>query len=702
VTRPALILALAVLLSSSGALIDGAAAQFRDETTVVVVEVPVHVLRDGEPMRDLTADDFEILDGRKKQEIVGFEMIDLGEFGTAPEQRRVTEIPATGRRHFLLLFDLSLSDPESIIRARKSARRLIWEGLHPADLVAVATYSEYNGVRMVLNFTPNREQVEVAIKTLGLAEPAARIHDPLSLLLGDLAAEGEGDTGGGGGQIPDVIAETARDLKTMTGRVTRDQQKNRVMALTSNMSQLAQTMNGIDGRKSVVFLSEGFDSEILTGIEDIERQAEIQRELAQGNVWQSDATERFGDTQAASAIESMVEQFRRADCAIQTVNIGGVEAGPDADTKSTRNEGLFRMARETGGEFYQNYNEIDRAMVAVLNRTSVTYILAFQPEDLQLDGKFHRLRVRLKDQPRGVTLVHRPGYYPPKPFAQQSAVERQLTTASEILAGSTGGSFQTAVLSAAFPAPDGGLFYAPVLIEVDGPGLLVGHQGETLMIELYAYALDLEGRVVDFFVRKLGLDVARSSQALMSSGFKYGGHLDLGPGEYLLRTMVRNGVSGDSSLSETTVTVPDTSAGQSVLLPPLFPETPGKWLFGRESQEEQRTDVDYPFVLGEELFMPAARPVLGEGAIAIGIPGYNLGAGSLALSAQLFQVDGTAVNGASLELLDRRATSALGFEWLVATFDAGQPVSGDYLLTVTVTDLASGEQLSSSTTVTVG
>jgi VWFA-related protein len=697
-TAKTLSLLLAAALTA-GASAPPAAAQFEGETTVVVVEVPVQVLHDGQPVAGLTADDFAIEDRGREQEITGFEVVDLGEYGAAAGERPVTEIPASGRRHFLLLFDLSLSDPESIARARASARRLVAGGLHPADLVAVATYSESRGLRLVLNFTPNRDQVEVAVSTLGLAEPAARIEDPLALMLGDSSQIGA-DGPVGGGQAPSEIEVMTRDLKTMSGRVARDQQKNRVLALADSLTGLARMMNAIDGRKHVVFLSEGFDSEILVGTEDPERQAEIRAELEQGNFWQEDAVERFGDTQASGALERMLEEFRRADCAIQTVDIGGIDAGPEADTGLTRNEGLFRMARGTGGELYQNYNEIDQAMTTVLERTSVTYVLAFQPRDLELDGSFHRLRVRLKDQTKGVRLVHRPGYYPPKPFAQQSAVERQLATASEIVGGSTGGSFLTAVVAAAFPAP-GDLAYVPVLIEVDGASLLSGHQGETLVTELYAYALGADGEVEDFFARRLGLDTAGSRQALLEGGFKYGGHLDLGPGQYLVRALVRNAMTGESSLSETSVSVPDHAAGESMLLPPLFPEPAGKWLFGRESEQEQRADVGYPFMLGEQPFMPAARPALQSAGATIGLAGYNLGEGSLALSMQLYSADGVALDGGTLELVERVATAQQGFEWIVARIEPGAVPAGEYLLVVEISNLATGRQLTSSTGIVV-
>jgi VWFA-related protein len=690
---------LVLLLGGAMGAYQGAWAQFKDETTVVVVEVPVHVIRDGEPVRDLTRDDFVIFDGRKKQDLIGFEVIDLAEYGVAPEQKKVTEIPSSGRRHFLLLFDLSLSTPEAIVRARISARRLIREGLHPADLAAVATYTESRGAELVLNFTPNREQVEVALETLGLAQPAAAIEDPLSLIISDLDAQGGGDEGGGS-RGDQLLAEMVRDFKTTTGRVARDQQKNRVLALSESMANLAGLMNSIDGRKHVVFMSAGFDSQILTGVDNMQRQMEINDASTSGENWNIDSTERFGDSYAASALERMLVEFQRADCAIQAVDIGGVQAGPDANTRSSRNEGLFRMARETGGEFYQNYNEVDVAIGKVLERTSVTYLLAFQPRNLKLDDKFHKLRIELKTDIKGARLVHRPGYYPPKPFAQQSATERQLSTASTILSGSSGGQFLTSVLSVPFPDP-GEKAYLPVLIEIDGKSFLGGSSGDVLATEIYAYALDEQGQVKDFFARRLGLDVEKTGDTLRAGGFKYWGHLDLDPGEYVLRVLVRNGVTGESSLSVMAVTVPDFAAGASSLLPVLFPEPPNIWVLGMEPKEEQRADVDFPFIMRDQGFLPAARPVLGTAGQTVSLAGYYLGEGSLRLQSQFFAADGTPVGEGEIELIERSPSTVPGFERLIVNLKPGKIPQGEYLLMVTVTDLASGQENSSTTPVVV-
>src|SRR5262245_42767918 len=75
-----------------------AAKSFTETTEVVVVEVPVQVVKDGEPVRGLTAADFELYDGRKKVPLSGFEVLDLG---AAPTPAAPGALPVAARRHFL-------------------------------------------------------------------------------------------------------------------------------------------------------------------------------------------------------------------------------------------------------------------------------------------------------------------------------------------------------------------------------------------------------------------------------------------------------------------------------------------------------------------------------------------------------------------------------------------------------------------------
>src|SRR5947199_9006065 len=112
----AVLAVLGAALGSPGAAPAGrpAAGGFGETASVVSIEVPVTVVRGDEPVRGLSAADFELYDGRKKQAISGFEVVDLaaaspGAAAAAPAVAPAGGVPLAGRRHFLLLFDLSFS-----------------------------------------------------------------------------------------------------------------------------------------------------------------------------------------------------------------------------------------------------------------------------------------------------------------------------------------------------------------------------------------------------------------------------------------------------------------------------------------------------------------------------------------------------------------------------------------------------------------
>ena len=153
---------------------------FSELTDVVVVDIPVQVVANGKPVRGLTADDFLVSDGRKKREIIDFEAIDLQLEAGDPSS--AGDIPPSGRRHFLFLFDVAMSQPSAVLRARKAAREVVTESLHPSDLVGVGFYSTA-GSQVILGFTHDRAQIETAIDTLGMRSLLYGSPDPLGIVL---------------------------------------------------------------------------------------------------------------------------------------------------------------------------------------------------------------------------------------------------------------------------------------------------------------------------------------------------------------------------------------------------------------------------------------------------------------------------------------------------------------------------------------
>lgn len=691
-TRVLIVALLALALLAPVAQAQKGRKTFAETTSVVVVEVPVTVIDGGEPVENLTAANFEIYDGKKKQDIIGFELIDLQRIESFDPLEQ--PLPIAARRHFLMLFDLAFSEPESVVKARRGARDLV-DQLHPTDLAGVAVYTSTRGAELLLGFTSDRRQIELAIETLGVPELVERVPDPLGLVFGsvqdfvqqNVADPGGGEVGGGlaGDAIQEVANERIIEAVNRINAIERTAQLDKVSAFTGNLEALANLLSSVDGRKHVVYFSEGIPNELLVGKEATVEDQQARAGLSVADVGEMEGDSFFGATQAQNQLEDMVEAFRRSGASIQAVDIGGLRALGEIRGRQSGEESLVSMSKDTGGEFFRNFNDLGAAMEKMLQRTSVTYLLAFQPKDLKLDGEYHKLRVKLVNAPRGARASHRAGYYAPKPFGERNAFERRFETAEIVLSDDDGGPIELAVLAAPFPV-QGQKAYVPVLLELDGESLLAGGAEGALELEIYGYATDTKGgRVFDFFVQNMGLDLSQVGAALKQSGVKYWGHFDLPPGDYVARVMVRDRRDGRHSLRRQPVTVPPPDGSQSVLLPPMFPEPPGKWLLVREGPERQR-DVPYPFMAGDQPYIPAVKPVVpAKGATPFYLRGLNFGA-DVEFTGEVLAEDGSPVKGAELQLAE--PAGADGAYSVVAQLETNGLKPGEYTLVGKAADAA--------------
>ncbi len=698
-------LALAAILAAALGAPGGGAAQterFAGEATVVLVEVPVQVTLDGRPLRGLTADDFEVLEGRKRHPIISFEEIDLALYDSVSPQA-MRSLPLAARRHFLLLFDLSFSAPSAVVKARQAARDLVATGMHPTDLAAVATYSEARGADLVLGFTADRAQIEAAIEGLGVVDPIQRVSDPLRLRIAELEAVFARrsvleESGGGQGLGPDADAtmlEALKDQAYLSGRATLDQKKNQILALSSSMVDLAEVMAAVDGRKQVVYFSEGFESSVLLGTTDAKRIQEIAEDAQFGEFWKIDSDERYGSGATQSSLLEMLDRFRRSDCVIQAVDIGGLRAEGDVQARPEGQEGLFIMANQTGGELYRNYNDLSAAMETLLERTSVTYLLTLQPDDLGEPGEFHPLEVKLKKAPRGARVVHRAGFFAPTPYHLLSPAERSIRTAEMLVGGRDGGAVFTSVLAAPFPG-DGKRAQVLTLIEIDGPTLLTGHRVPSVPVEIYAYAIDADGAVRDFFSQAVTLDLDKVGARLGERGFKLLGDFALPAGGYDVRVLVRNGLTGATGLKTARAEVPAFEGAEMTLLPPIFIEPDGTWLLGRPRRTD-RAELPYPLMNGDRPVVPAALPMIRVGAeTPLLLVGHNLPAGPLSARGRLSDPDGEAAVEAAVALTGRLPRDGTELDRVTARLATPAMPPGPYLLELTLTHDATGQTAASS------
>jgi VWFA-related protein len=193
----------------------------------------------------------------------------------------------------------------------------------------------------------------------------------------------------------------------------------RLHSMCQDFTNVAKALSKVKGSKQVVLFSEGFDPSLIVGSSDSQDQLRFGESQERGETWDIEGRDRSGDAALQAAVDSMLEEFRHADATIQAVDISPSGSSGRSGTRRRGGvDGLHMLARGTGGELYRSSNDLPATFQRVLDQTGVYYVLFFQPDDLDPDGSYHKLKIRLRDAPRGSKATYRQGYFAPSRPAQ--------------------------------------------------------------------------------------------------------------------------------------------------------------------------------------------------------------------------------------------------------------------------------------------
>ena len=467
-------------------------AQVRETVNVNIIEVPVTVVdSSGNPVRGLTKENFELYDQGKKRDITSFDKID---FGSAESVSAISPLNPAARRTFLLLFDLGYSSPNSLQRAQDAARQFVKDNVQPRDLVGIGTVDVDKGFHLLSAFTTDRELVASAIN-----DPQRfRGTDPLQIANQTVVfqppeenatkqQQGSGAGGGGAAMGDQYMREMAQQMKGGNDAYVRQRIQKEVDAL----GQLAATLRAVPGRKQVILLSEGFDAKYLEGRDARESQEQTNdnEAILHGESWRVDNDARYGNTASMTLVDRMAQSFRQSDVVLHAIDIAGVRVQNDVaeGARINSNAGLFALSRPTGGEVFQNSNDIKSNFTRMMHRQEVVYVLAFQAPTVK-PASYHELKVKLINVPGG-RVSHRAGYYE---SGNETVQERVLSNAEVIVNDIPQDDVHVAALAAPFLMP-GGNAQVPVILDVNGPDLLKAAKNNSIATEIFIYAFDPNG-----------------------------------------------------------------------------------------------------------------------------------------------------------------------------------------------------------------
>lgn len=562
--------------------------EVRSSITVLSVEIPVTVIKDGKPIEELRKENFEVYDNGKRIEISDFEYVHLEKISSEGKN-----VPVSARRHFLFLFDLLHSDLNSITKAREAAIDIVTNHLTNSDLAAVAIYS-HRGLVLLLGFTPAKDQVIAAIKTFGAPKLVERYKDPLGLMFGDfldpaqLTALENANTQGGQ-EFEGTFREFLQSMYSVQQQVYRQESEARFRAFSRSMQDLASMMSRLNGRKFVIFLSEGFEPTLLGDSGGI-RSAD-QRILT--DVWQINTEAMFGNTESKRYLNNITKAFRRIGATIYAVDIGRLREGG-----TRKASGLVALAKDTGGTLFENFNKLGKALGKIVKETSVTYILTIHPTNIELDGSYHKLKVKLVNVPKEykkAKLYHRPGYYAYPP----SVKGKQFAAAEMILEGVEKGDLIFSIVAFPIDYTDDKL-YVPVIAKIEGEDML--EKTGTLpgiTLEILSYVFNEQGDIVSFFNKTVKLELSKMRERLKDGLTLWWNLLLDKKGNYEIRSLARILEVDRFKLDTYTLpTIPD-----NFVSAPIFGKLPAETFLILDPKNRPK-EIKYPFMYQRQIFVP--------------------------------------------------------------------------------------------------
>jgi len=572
----------------------GPAVTFQLEVDYVDVDVVV-TDQQGNFVRDLTRDDFTVLEDGKPVELDTFSVVeipvqrfDATRFGgrVPVEDVKSNRSVLDGRFYVIILDDIGTA-PLRSQHTIKAAREFVEKHFAANDTAAVV----YTSARRERSqeFTSDRALLLAAIDKFQGMKLRSSVMDKLDGYYQELAlASGLRNDAG---EPLDPASDAARKQSAYSkgeGYPNRSYDQNdlergqRALGVLGQLKSYAEFLANVRGRrKAMVLFSEGIDypvhdlfaghdaTSVLFAMED----AIAAAARANVNIFTVDPRGLVGLT-------SEYIELNRSNAELFNVGARDPRYGLQphtallAEMRQTQ-DSLRTLAEQTGGLAAIDTNSPASSFDRIVQANSLYYMLGYHPPNHPQDGRFHEIEVRL-NRP-GVRVQARKGYASPRARAMSSR-ERQRVERERI--ARTKGADQTSselramldspiqqggvgldVQAAAFKGAARNASIA-LTIEVDGSRLQFAPPRDNgvfaNVVELSLYGINAQGKPLQGLRAALDLTLRPDTyDRVKKFGLRANPRIELPPGRYQLRIGVRESGAGEMGTVFYDLDVPD-------------------------------------------------------------------------------------------------------------------------------------------------
>ena len=339
------------------------------KTGTRLVQMDVTVTNDSGIVRGLTKDDFILEDKGKKQNIAIFATTDMGK---APA---VEQLPAGIATNYLN------SKGEKV----DTATVILYDRINTAASDQAVTRQQVLGYLAKLKDTDR-----VGFYTLGFGISMVREYNEEAAPLIRVAKLMQA---GGTAAVEDqplfrALNEALTPMQQLANQA-------RVNYTYPAFRTLARHLAGVSGRKNLVWVASVFP---VTFGNSQERRSNDEQEVNSFKAVLTEANITLYPIDPGGTGASF-----NTSAAAPSANEGQLMPGrmpaSSGDTSLTGNQTFQLLAGATGGNAFRNSNDITQALREVIESGTYTYTLGFYPDEKTLDGKEHKLEVKLVKKP---------------------------------------------------------------------------------------------------------------------------------------------------------------------------------------------------------------------------------------------------------------------------------------------------------------
>jgi VWFA-related protein len=399
---------------------------FQSHVNLVPVRVVVHD-GSGKVVTDLTKEDFRLFQDRRPQTISNFsvetpasaaQQVVRGVASNALPEQPDANAGAPGNlalpsRFVALLFDDVHFKLEDIMQSRLAALRFLDSSVPATERVAIFTTSGQTQVDFTDDHAKIREMLtQLMPHFIGGYDPSGTSQcPPMNYYEADLI-QNKNDHQALEAATDDAIACSGFNGATAASQA-RMLVNSTVMELLNagdtnteysvrRLLEVVRRISVLPGQRTIVLVSPGF----LTPNHEYDI-SEVIDKANRANVFINTL-----DGRGLYTVDAIGDVSRPAPVPSNSAAMA-LDLSYRVTSEERQSDVLMDLSNGTGGFYFHNSNDLDAGFRMTATVPEVSYLLAFIPEALKFDGKFHSIKVTIARK-GSYTVQARKGFFAPK------------------------------------------------------------------------------------------------------------------------------------------------------------------------------------------------------------------------------------------------------------------------------------------------